>query len=650
MQSRTSFFNLTLFRKNLSRFWPLWGAASLAGSMVPLVLALNLMGSYHYILKATDMQEMLYATLCYGVPIITLFYAILVATMVWSYLYNARSVGLMHTLPIDRGSLFLTSLASGLAMLLIPYVITGGLVILICIFNGCLPVAAVLETIVGVIGHAVFYFGTATLCAMVTGNLFALPCFYFIGHFFFIVLYWMLSQFASNFIFGFSGDSAVPEWVQFLTPTVNFYEVMDYDTHYNETTHVIESVTLEGLWLIGVYALIGIALLFLSYYLYTLRHSESAGDVVAFGWLKPIFRYGVAVCSALTLGQVLYELLWQIPFQSGSYYQIVPMCLCMIAAGLIGYYVASMLLAKSLRVFRRSLGGVATVSALVVLICACVSLDVFGVASNLPDKDKVDTVRLTVSGESLNVPADNPFYDEIVALNESIIADEAYIRANDDTYRYGGYSKDANYVYVRFYYDLHSGDTIRREYRVPLTRERWEREHSSYDYQINHLLNDSASIALRLNGDISELSSMWVYLYAGDIHTKDPITGPALKNIWQAMLKDADEGNFMAVDLISGSPKEDIGSVDIEFRRPNASNNGYYHDYNSFSLNIDMKHTLRALVDNGIFTAEQYQELLTLNWTSSSKEVLTSFPESESIEIIGGADGPTTVFVTTEVS
>ena len=25
MQSRTSYFNPTLFRKNLTRFWPLWG-------------------------------------------------------------------------------------------------------------------------------------------------------------------------------------------------------------------------------------------------------------------------------------------------------------------------------------------------------------------------------------------------------------------------------------------------------------------------------------------------------------------------------------------------------------------------------------------------------------------------------------------------
>ena len=44
-----------------------------------------------------------------------LVYAVLCAMAVWSYLYNARSVGLMHTLPIRREGLFLTNFLSGLS-------------------------------------------------------------------------------------------------------------------------------------------------------------------------------------------------------------------------------------------------------------------------------------------------------------------------------------------------------------------------------------------------------------------------------------------------------------------------------------------------------------------------------------------------------
>ena len=42
MQSKTSCFNGTLFRKNLTRFWPLWGLASFVGALFPLAMLLNL--------------------------------------------------------------------------------------------------------------------------------------------------------------------------------------------------------------------------------------------------------------------------------------------------------------------------------------------------------------------------------------------------------------------------------------------------------------------------------------------------------------------------------------------------------------------------------------------------------------------------------
>ncbi len=649
MQSRTSFFNKTLFTKTLSRYWPLWGCASLAGAMAPLFLALSLLGSYSYKLDMTDMQQLLYGALCFAVPVITLFYAILVAMAVWNYLFNARSTGFMHTLPIDRGSLFLTGLASGLSMLLIPYVVTGGLTILIALFHGALPVVSVLETISGVIGISVFFFATATLCAMVTGNLFALPCFYFIGHFFFISLYWLVSQFAANFIFGYSQDSSAPEWIQFLTPTVNFYEVLGWDTHYNEVTHTVESVTLEGLWLVGVYTLIGIAILALSWYLYRQRHSERAGDVVAFGWLRPIFRYGVALCSALTLGQLLYEILWQIPFQNGRYYQIVPMGGCMILAGLIGYYAASMLLAKSLRVFRRSLPGVATVAALVVILCAGVSLDIFGVATTLPDKDAVDHVQLNVYGTNLEIAPDNELYDMAVALNRTIIADESYIRENDNKYNNytyeSGTEPDIRYTYIRFHYHLLDGDTLYREYRLPLTRERMEQMPDSYDYQLDRLLNGPEAIETRLTAGKGDPSTLWVYLYAGDVHTDESLTGSELDAIWAALLQDAREGNFVQEDFFGDTVAKDIGHLEFEFRRPNRVENGFYYDYDTFTITTDMTHTLKALLDNGVITYEHYQDLLlSENENSLKYSEASSFPDA-AIGVIGGADGPTQVIV-----
>ena len=220
MQSKTSFFNRTLFRKNLTRFWPLWGGASFLGSLFPLALLLQLVrqGGIRDTMasKSLAFTEMYYDVAAYGLPIISLIYAILCAMLVWSYLYNARSVGLMHTLPITRTGLFVTNFLSGMAMMLIPYAVTGLLCILISLAYGGFDAVSLLVTILCVLGESFFYFASATFVAFMVGNVFALPAVYFLLHFLAVLLDWLLCLFAGNFIFGL--DSYYSGVVEFLSP------------------------------------------------------------------------------------------------------------------------------------------------------------------------------------------------------------------------------------------------------------------------------------------------------------------------------------------------------------------------------------------------------------------------------------------------
>ena len=62
MQSRTSCFNGTLFRKNLSRFWPLWGLASFVGALFPLALFLQLVREHTQIFP-DEMTDVYYSAL-----------------------------------------------------------------------------------------------------------------------------------------------------------------------------------------------------------------------------------------------------------------------------------------------------------------------------------------------------------------------------------------------------------------------------------------------------------------------------------------------------------------------------------------------------------------------------------------------------------
>ena len=115
MQSRISCFNPTLLRKNLTRFWPLWGLASFVGVLFPLALLLDFIRrGPRAVPSAAEFSNMYYSVVAGALPVVSLGYAILCAMVVWSYLYSARSVSLMHTLPIRREGLFATNFLSGM--------------------------------------------------------------------------------------------------------------------------------------------------------------------------------------------------------------------------------------------------------------------------------------------------------------------------------------------------------------------------------------------------------------------------------------------------------------------------------------------------------------------------------------------------------
>ena len=445
MRSKTLYFNATLFKKNLLRFWPLWGGASLLGALAPLIMLMELIQSdfQNFSVQPLEMTNLYYLVLSYGVPIISLIYAALCALAVWHYLYNPKSVGMVHALPITRKGLFITNALSGLAMMLIPYAVAGGLAILISLPAGIFEPVGVLVTILGVLGLSFFYFATATAVAFVTGNPFAFAAFYFIFHFLAAIAEWIVSELMTRFYYGVS--MAYDGVVEFLSPTLFLLHRLASYAEYEETVTAdgwidsgrIASVTLENGWLIAVYALAGVVFLACAWFLYQRRRSESAGDVVAVGWMKPVFRYGVALCAGVTGGMLLYNILWS-GFQQGNIAEVVPMMVCMAVAGVIGYYIASMLLAKSVKVFRGSARGVLAAAAACAAICAVVALDPAGVENWTPRPEELERAAITVYGSGygpgidarLDTPED---LQKFLELHGAILAEKDRLSTRDGT-------------------------------------------------------------------------------------------------------------------------------------------------------------------------------------------------------------------------
>ena len=615
MQSKTSFFNGTLFRKNLTRFWPLWGLASFLAALFPLALLVKVLRDGTYLAlpgdpAAPELTRIYYSVVGDAGPVLFLIYGALCALAVWSYLYSPRSVGLLHTLPIRREGLFLTSFLSGLAMVLLPCAVAGVLSVLTSLAAGAFDPVGLGVTVLAVLGEAFFFFASATFVCFITGNAFAMAPVYFLLHFLAVILDWLVSAFARGFIFGFDDYSTGA--VEWLSPAVylqnhlgviSHQEEVERVTAYGEryTDRVLVSVEPENFHLIALYALAGLALTALALLLYRRRRSESAGDVVAVGALKPVFRYGLAALAALLGGQFLYSLFWG-SFQSGRYFDVLPLAVSMALAGIIGYYAASMLLAKSLRVFRGSWKGILAVALGCAAVCCGMKFDLLGVADRVPAALEVRELYVSAAGNSytLTPEADGALLEQVRAVHQAVIADEAYILSMDanTTLPAGMEETDLTWESISLTYYLKDGGKVSRWYRVPVTRDRLARA-GTYDNLLDRFVNSDAVKARRLHLDDSFWTVTGGSLYVSVQNESYDLGSREAEAVLAAVGRDLANGDWGTYDWFRVSNGGDYAmDLSLEFDGPD----GEGHDYISISLTPAMGETVAALRQLGLVT------------------------------------------------
>ena len=628
MPSKRSYFNATLYRKNLSRFWPLWGGVSLMGCVAPLYLLLRLVGTYRLDITANMMTATLYSAVTAFVPGFLLVYAALCGVLTWSYLNSPRSVGLYHTLPVDRTNLYLTTLLSGLTMMVLPFAIVGGLTVLVAAAFGILDFSALLTAVAAVLGQVIFFYAAAAFAAMITGNSFAMLVFYFLGNFLAVILEGLITSFARGFYVGVEQQEALR--FTFLSPMVYLYQKVGCAAGY--TAGEERFYYIEGLWLIGVYALLGLALLALAWLLYRRRRSECAGDVVAQRWLKPVFRFGLAVFSGLTLGQVLYQLLYALPFNVLTYVRFFPMLLSMVITSILGYYAASMLLKKSLRVFRDWKGPVVTI-VLAALLCTGAKLDVFGVETYLPARENVAFLNLTVGGEAVSLSPEDPLYEKAAALHQIILEHREELKEEQNRVSYTAYDENGSQreiQWVRFGYCMESGGVTERSYRLPLDREDWQ-ESRSYEGAYRAIVEDPRLEELRLTfGGLRKLSGGTVeFPNAEEEWQSYELSTRELEALQQALLSDAAAGRLTA-DIPFSQEK---GTLELAIYLRSTS----LEEERSVSelylqVTPDMTDTLRMLLEEEILTQADLDLLLEragLMVSAAEGDVDTGLPDTE---------------------
>ena len=385
MRSATLYFNFTLFRKNLSRFWPIWG---LYGFLWLMLLPVNVLVNGEYM--GRGQARMLPLEYCSGylgaAVFFSLVFGILAAMAVFSYLYSSRSAGFLHTLPLRREGLFLTNYLSGLAFLIVPNLAVFLLSVLVEAAFGILVFSSLFTWLVVTCLLNLFFYSFAVFCAMFTGHILALPAFYGILNILAAGLCFLLQDMASRFLFGFTGAAWMGKAATWLTPIL--YLGQHTGIEYGEAG--TNSAYFSGLGYVFLLALVGVAFAGLALVVYRRRQLESAGDVVSVGWVKPVFQYGVAFCCSITLG-TLFDNIFSSLLPRSAWILLAWMLLW----GAFGCFVAAMLLHKSFWVFRPCWKGCAVFLAALTAAMCLMELDGFGFERRVPAAAQVERVYLS---------------------------------------------------------------------------------------------------------------------------------------------------------------------------------------------------------------------------------------------------------------
>lgn len=614
MRSGTSFFNAALFRKTFLRFWPIWALYTAGWTLVlPLRLWADAMRRSAW--TAPELSEHLQnavngipGLLEPGVPLAA-GAGLVCAMAVFSYLYSSRSACMMHALPLRREALFLTQYLAGLSFLLLPQLAVFALTAATEAALGCLALWPLVQWLLAQGGLCLFFYSFAVFCAMFTGHLAALPVFYGVLNLLAFLMTSLVEAVCDLFLYGFrSFPSPVWELVDHLSPPVilsNAVSIVSRD----------DAFVLYQPGLVAVYAAAGVALSIAALLIYRSRHIESAGDVVAVKLVRPLFKYGVALCAGLTGGMFTYELL--------SGLSDLTLMGWILFWGLAGYFAAEMLLRKSFRVLAAWKGAV-PLAAVIVLLSLSVHYDWYGFEDRVPQADQVTAVTLNGlhsapydDGQGRGLTLEDPEQIALVLqLHRAALALEEENREEEsDPQGYTEYLYEESdpqgyteYLYLDLHYELADGTALERGYSALPIVESDRGVEGTLTWAAGQLLSDRENMEQLYGFHDIEANCRLVAAYLEDVWNTQTrqyetvyIDGSTEK-LWQAMKQDFAEGTIGVRYLFDNSVErmENTCATDLYFdyeAPPKPGDVGISSYGSSFSITLtpQASHTLALL-------------------------------------------------------
>ena len=551
MKSKISCFNKTIFKKNLTLYWPLWvGFLLMQLAMVPLNL-FQYMRAYANNPIARQYSALRNVFEMAAEPIVLFIFCVLAVMCVFSYLYTTKNTNGIHGLPVTRLELFVTNALSAFTFLAAAEVISFVAGVFVGLGCGVTNIEVLLYMLLFQLGITFFGVAFATAVAMLTGHIMAMPIYCFVANYLYMVVREVLENVIVNVTYGLN-DLWGADITYVLSPLYYLSRTVSVTTRYNDALERVDTITVSGGGVVAGYAVFGVVLFVLAYLLYRKRQLENAGDVIAVKFMKPVFRIGLGICGGTTLGVGLSEFFYfDTPRYSDARFYIM---LCFVIVCIfIGYFMAEMLMQKNFRIFKKHIviEAVASVAVMTVFLIA-LNNDAFGLERKLPKQDEI-----VEAWADLDYPV--KYEGEEIA---DLLATHAQIIAEKDEVIDSIAKNEVNCYGVTLKYVLADGKVFVRHYSVPIDQENptnpdmpsgqiiaKEMEPERYK---QYLLGVNYESNRYLTGHINLYDQYQNYF-------EYRFTEEELEVLSEALLKDIDEGNMVIYELYSISGTDIAG-------------------------------------------------------------------------------------------
>lgn len=580
MKSKTFCFNRTIFKKNITHYWPLWLVYFI---YLMLLLPANIwqMSTNEWFYKAYSETTRMYTIVEYAlrmqlVPFPTFLFAALMALAVFSYLYSAKNANMIHALPVNRLELFVTNYLSGLSFLLIPQLLAFLICVLVCLANQITCIQFLFMGFLCQMGVAFFAYSLAVFVAMFTGQIFAMPVYYLIVNYLYVGCLYIISRVVGLICYGVS-ETWNPGKSCILSPAYYLNNNLRSKIIWEETGDIAKSIEIHGTYLVGIYAVAAVVLVIAAYQLYKRRQIETAGDWISVGIVKPVFRWGVALCGGILISTIFAEALKEI--RNANVY--VSMLVGIVVIGFICFFVAEMLLVKNFRVFQKKrLLEWAGFTVVAVIFITLFEVDAFGIERRLPGEDEIERAFVYMDYPVQVEPEDISI---LLDVHQQVIENKKIYQEIE--------RKENGYYYTTFRYYLKDGSVFERRYPLPVSGEpetdvfmpteqilAWEKDTENLKREIlgvNYTNNRYTLVQIDLYNDKQESHNY-------------NLDDEEIVELTAALEKDIEEGNFNDYYLTSTMSEKEIGSyfnnISLDYYNNNGYDNwDYYYNYRQYA-------------------------------------------------------------------